>query len=69
MGNIFNYDIPESEQEAHIFAIKLLVPKKELVAFISKGKQTVATCAEHFKVPKGKIREALKLYDLVDEDE
>lgn len=61
---IFNYHIPKSEKEAHIFAIKLLIPKKELVAFINKGNQTITTCAEHFKAPKGKIREAIKLYDL-----
>lgn len=69
MGNIFNYDIPKSEQEAHIFAIQLLIPKEELIAFINKGGQTISTCAEHFQAPKGKIREALKLYDLISEED
>ena len=68
MNNIFNYYIPKSEQEAHIFAIQLLIPKKELISFINKGGQTISTCAEHFQAPKSKIREALKLYNIIDED-
>lgn len=69
MSNIFNYYIPKKEQEAHIFAIQLLIPKKELISFINKGGQTISTCAEHFQAPKSKIREALKLYNIIDEND
>ena len=65
MSNIFNYEIPQSEKEARIFAIHLLIPKEKLVAFIKTGGQTVSSCAEHFQVPSARIRDALKLYDLV----
>ena len=69
MKGIFNYYIPKKEREAHIFAIQLLIPKDELVAFIKKGGQTISTCAEHFQAPKSKIREALKLYNLIKKED
>ena len=64
LNYVFN-SIPKSEQEAHIFAIKLLIPKEVLVERINKGGQTISTLAEYFQAPKYKIREALILYDLI----
>lgn len=65
MSKLFDYEIPQCEEEAHIFAINLLIPKKQLVAFINKGGQTISSCAEHFQVSKGEIRKALKIYNLI----
>lgn len=67
MSKLFDYEVPKCEEEAHIFAINLLIPKKRLVAFINKGGQTISSCAGHFQVSKGEIRKALKIYNLIEE--
>ena len=64
-GNLEYLDIiPEAEKEAHLFALMLLIPKKQLVDLINKGGQTIVTLASHFQVPTRKIQEAIELYGL-----
>ena len=64
-GNLEHLDtIPEVEKEAHLFALMLLIPKKQLVDLINKGGQTIGTLAEYFQVPIYRIREAIEFYGL-----
>lgn len=64
-GNLEYLDIiPEAEKEAHLFALMLLIPKKQLVDLINKGGQTIDTLAEYFQAPTYRIREAIELYGL-----
>jgi Zn-dependent peptidase ImmA (M78 family) len=64
-GNLEYLDtIPKVEKEAHLFALMLLIPKKQLIDLINKGGQTIGTLAEHFQMPLYRIREAIEFYGL-----
>lgn len=56
--------VERHEEQAERWAVRLMIPWRELESAVRSGKRTVWELAEHFNVPEKMVRKALDYYAL-----